>query len=143
VDTIEHILVAVYDVISGPPGPRDWDRFHSLFYPGAHFIPSRSTKDGLVAKMYTADEYIDRSGPYFAKEAFYESSVANRIEVWDHIAHVWSTYESRHAKNEKPFQRGINSFQLFNDGKRWWVLNVYWEGEEPDHPIPDKYLGEK
>ena len=25
------ILAATYDVISGPAGPRDWDRFNSLF----------------------------------------------------------------------------------------------------------------
>src|SRR4051794_10088991 len=27
VDTIEHIMAAVYDVISGPAGERDWNRF--------------------------------------------------------------------------------------------------------------------
>jgi hypothetical protein len=35
VDTVEHIVNAVYDVISGPAGPRDWNRFRSLFYSGA------------------------------------------------------------------------------------------------------------
>src|SRR2546422_8431381 len=40
VDSIEHILAAVYDSISGPPGPRDWVRFRSLFYSCARPIPS-------------------------------------------------------------------------------------------------------
>ena len=62
---------------------------------------------------------------------------------WGDIAHVWSTYESRHAKSDKPFERGINSFQLFNDGKRWWVLNIAWQNEDPEHPIPEKYLSNK
>lgn len=66
--------------------------------------------------------------------------MTNRVEEWDHIAHVWSTYESRHAKGEKSFARGINSFQLFNDGTRWWILTIYWEGEDPSHPLPEKYL---
>jgi hypothetical protein len=36
--------------------------------------------------------------------------------------------------------RGINSFQLFNDGKRWWILSVYWQHESPKDQLPEKYL---
>jgi hypothetical protein len=142
VDSIEHIVGAVYDVISGPGGaPRDWDRFRSLYYPGAHMIPSRRDDKGAVrAFVLTPDEYATRAKDFFAKEGFYEGAVANRIESWDHIAHVWSTYESRHAAQEKPFARGVNSFQLFFDGSRWWILTVYWEGEDATHPLPEKYL---
>src|SRR5579885_3078576 len=105
VDSIEHILAAVYDVISGPAGPRDWERFHSLFFPDARFIPTGPGKDAAIhAKMFSADEYIKLSEPYFLKEGFFETSIANRIENWGSIAQVWSTYESRHAKNEKPFE---------------------------------------
>jgi hypothetical protein len=141
VDSVEHIVAAVYDCISGPPGPRKWERFRSLYYPGARMIPTRRDNKGQVtAKALSVDEYAEFAGAYFAKEGFYESSVANRIEVWDRIAHVWSTYESRHAKGEKPFARGINSFQLMYDGTRWWIVTVYWAGEEVDHPLPEKYL---
>jgi hypothetical protein len=141
VDSIDHIIAAVYDVISGPAGPRDWDRFNSLYYPGARLIPSRRDDKGTVtARVSSPDEYATRSQGFFSKEGFFENSVSNRVETWDHIAHVWSTYESRHAKGEKPFARGINSFQLFSDGTRWWILTVYWEGEDPTHPLPEKYL---
>jgi hypothetical protein len=141
VDSIDHIIAAVYDVISGPAGPRDWDRFRSLYYPGARMIPSRrDDKGSITARVSSPDEYATRAQDFFSKEGFFENSVANRVEEWDHIAHVWSTYESRHAKGEKPFARGINSFQLFNHGTRWWILTVYWEGEDPSHPLPEKYL---
>ena len=141
VDSIDHIIAAVYDVISGPAGPRDWDRFRSFFYPGARMIPSRRDDKGAVtARVSSPDEYATRAQDFFSKEGFFENSVANRVEEWDHIAHVWSTYESRHAKGEKPFARGINSFQLFNDGTRWWILTIYWESEDPSHPLPEKYL---
>lgn len=143
VDTIDHIMRAVYDAISGPAGPRDWDRLRSLFYSGARMIPSRKNNKGeVIATNLSVDDYIARAKPYFEKEGFFENSVANRVESWDHIAHVWSTYESRHAKGEKPFARGINSFQLFNDGNRWWVLTIYWEGEDKDHLLPAKYLSQ-
>lgn len=141
VDSIDHIIAAVYDVISGPPGQRDWDRFNSLFYSGARMIPSRRDDKGMVsARVVSPEEYSKRAQDYFSKEGFFENSVANRVESWDRIAHVWSTYESRHAKSEKPFARGINSFQLFNDGARWWILTVYWEAEDANHPLPDKYV---
>lgn len=141
VDSIDHIIAAVYDAISGPAGPRDWDRFRSFFYPGARLIPSRREASGKIsAVMLSADDYAKRGADFFSKQGFFENSVSNRIEVWDHIAHVWSTYESRHAPGEAPFARGINSFQLLNDGSRWWVVTIYWEGEEKDHPLPEKYL---
>jgi hypothetical protein len=57
---------------------------------------------------------------------------------------VFSTYESRNKlADEKPFMRGINSIQLWNDGKRWWLISVLWENESEDNPIPGRYIGDK
>jgi len=98
---LSNILAATYYVISGPPGPRNWDRFRSFFYPGARMIPTfRDAKGSIVARVSTPDEYATRAGDYFSKNGFFENSSPTRIETWDHIAHVWSTYESRHAKDE-------------------------------------------
>jgi hypothetical protein len=142
VDSVEHIVAAVYDVISGPAGARDWDRFRSLFHTDGRLVSSRRNDKGVVlARAMTPDDYAKRAGDYFAKEGFFESSSANRVESFDHLAHVWSTYESRHAKGEKPFARGINSFQLIHDGTRWWILSIYWAEEDAGHPLPEKYTG--
>jgi hypothetical protein len=27
-----------------------------------------------------------------------------------------------------------------NDGRRWWVVTVFWDSERPDNRIPEKYL---
>jgi hypothetical protein len=27
-----------------------------------------------------------------------------------------------------------------NDGKRWWVISIFWEAESPKTPLPEKYL---
>ena len=142
VDTPEHIVAALYDVISGPAGKRDWNRFLSLFYSGARLMPSGKDPQGaLTVRVLTPQDYAARGQAFFDKEGFFERSIANRIEIWDRIAHVWSTYESRHAKEDAaPFARGINSIQLFHDGKRWWVLSVYWEAEDAAHPLPEPYL---
>ncbi|HEX6878935.1 MAG TPA: hypothetical protein VF135_01100 [Terriglobales bacterium] len=141
VQSIDAIIKALYDVISGPPGPRDWNRFQALFIPEAHLIFSGKRPDGSLAhKAMTPAEYQERSGAFFLKEGFFENSVHNRVDQFGTVAQVFSTYESRHAKGEKPFTRGINSIQLLNDGKRWWVVSILWDSERPDNPIPEKYL---
>jgi hypothetical protein len=79
--------------------------------------------------------------PLFEKSGFYEKEIARRVEHFGSIAHVWSTYESRHDPSDaEPFMRGINSIQLFHDGKRWWVLSIYWQHESTKQPLPTKYL---
>lgn len=144
VNSIEAILAATYDVISGPVGKkRDWDRFRSLFYPGARLIPTgkRPNEQEISSRVLTPDMYVERSAPFLEKEGFFEHGVSNKIDHYGNIAHVFSTYESRHkADDATPFARGINSFQLVNDGKRWWVMTILWQAETPDNPIPAEYL---
>lgn len=143
VASIDAIIAAVYEVISGPAGKkRDWDRMRSLFVPGARLIPTgpRPT-GGYGSRVLTVDEYIERASGRIEKEGFYEREAARQIEQFGQIAHIFSTYESRHAPDDaKPFQRGINSIQLMNDGKRWWVVTIFWQGEDDKTPLPEKYL---
>jgi hypothetical protein len=138
---------SVYDVISGDANkPRDWDRFRSLFHKDARLIPSgKNPQTGVVgARAFTPDEYRTRAAAAFAKEGFFEREIARRVETYGNIAHVFSTYESRHSLSDpKPFARGINSFQLLNDGKLWWVITIFWEAETPETPIPKAYLKNK
>lgn len=143
VASMDAIIAALYDVISGPAGKkRDWDRMRSLFVPGARLIPTGPRREGSVgSRVLTVDEYITRASGFFEKEGFYEREAGRRTEMFGSIAHAFSTYESRHKPDDaKPFQRGINSIQLMNDGKRWWVVTVFWQAEDKEHPLPPKYL---
>ena len=142
VATMDSTIAALYDVISGPAGKRNWDRFRSLFVPGARLIPTGPRQTGEVgARVLTVEDYVQRGSALFEKQGFFEREVARRTETFGNIAHLFSTYESRHAKDDpKPFQRGINSIQLMNDGKRWWVVTIFWQGEDEKHPLPEKYL---
>jgi hypothetical protein len=136
------ILAATYDVISGPAGKRDWDRFRSLFVPGARLIAVQKGKDGnLGARVFTPEDYVNLGGAYFEKNGFFEREASRHADRYGHIMQVFSTYESRHdGKDAAPFARGINSFQLFFDGTRWWVVTIYWEEETPDNPLPKEFL---
>jgi len=138
----EAILKATYDVISGPAGvQRDWNRLRSLCIPEVRFVVVANPGSDKPVHSYDIDGFIASADKALATEGFYERGIANRIERFDRMAHVFSTYESRHNANDpKPFERGINSFQLANDGKRWWIVSIFWEGEQAEHPIPKKYL---
>ena len=146
VESIDAIIAATYDVISGPASkPRDWERERSLFYPGARLMPTATVAGSndveLAPQILDVEGYIARVEPLFEKSSFYEKEIARRVESFGSIAHVWSTYESRHDPSDpEPFMRGINSIQLFNDGRRWWVLSIYWQHESTQQPLPKQYL---
>ena len=137
VASIDAILRAVYDVISGPAGQRrDWNRMRSLFTRDARLMPhgARGLRSGSV------EDYIAASGPLLEGEGFFESEVARRVEQYGDIAHVFSTYEARRTRSGPVFMRGINSLQLARHGGRWWVVSIMWQAEMPQTPIPRQYL---
>jgi hypothetical protein len=144
VSSIDGIIKAIYDVISGEKNEkRNWDRLRSLFHKDGRLIPTRTNPNTKVieARAFTPEEYIKRSEPFMMQSGFYEKEIARKTERFGNIVHLFSTYEGRNSlSDEKPFLRGINSFQLLYDGERWWIISIYWQAETPDNPLPDKYL---
>jgi len=143
VASIDAIVAALYDVISGEAGkPRDWNRMRSLFAPEGRLMAVARRPDGeVVMRTMTVEDYIGRNAKAFATMGFFEREAARTTETFGQVAQVFSTYESRHAAGDaKPFQRGINSIQLAHDGKRWWIVNVVWRAEDKDLPLPERYL---
>jgi hypothetical protein len=138
------IVAALYDVISGDVGvKRDRNRFLSLFYPGARLIPTGANPHTgrIGAEVLTPEQFVELSAPLMESKGFFEREVAHRVESFAGLAHVFSTYESRFRKADpKPFARGINSIQLVNDGKRWWVLTIAWSEESDTLALPQRYL---
>jgi hypothetical protein len=142
VASIDAILGALYDVISGPAGTRDWDRFRSLFAPGARLIPARpKAGGGAEAVVLDVDAYIQQTDLYFQQHGFFEKEIARQTEQFGNIAHAFSTYASYHAARDSvPFTRGINSIQLLKDADRWWVVSIFWDAERRGQTIPPAYL---
>ncbi len=143
VESVDAIISAVYDVISGPAGQaRDWDRWRSLFIPEARLIAVARTPDGANQyRVMTPEEYVQGSGSYLEQNGFFEQEIGRTQEGFGPVVHLFSAYQSKRTmEDEEPFARGINSFQLFHDGSRWWVVTIYWTAERPDLPIPGEYL---
>jgi hypothetical protein len=140
VKSVDSLLAALYDVISGPPGERDWNRFRSLFMPNARLTSAEKSSDGAVrVRPNSVEDYVRLGGGYFLKNGFFEKPIVSRVQTFGNVAQVFSSYESRHAPGEAPFARGINSFQMAFDGKRWWVVNILWDEERPDNPLPKEF----
>jgi len=143
VSSVDAILGALYDVISGPAGQkRNWDRMRTLFAEGARLIPTGQRQDGTrTMRVLTVEDYISTSGPLLEQNGFFEREIGRVTETFGQIVHVFSAYDSKRTlADPEPFMRGINSIQLRNDGTRWWVVTVFWDSERADNPIPAKYL---
>jgi hypothetical protein len=144
VASIDSIISVLYASISGGAGvKRDWSRFLSLFAPGARLIPTGRRPDGTqVMRSMTPEEYSTTIGPQLEASGFFEREIGRETAQFGAVAHVFSAYDSKRLETDpQPFARGINSIQLFNDGRRWWVVTIFWDSERPDNMIPPKYLG--
>ena len=142
VATIDGILRAFYDVISGPAGqPRQWSRDRTLYIPDVHFVSLSTDSTGRVrADVVTHQMFVDRSNPSLVRRGFFETEIHRTTARFGNVVHVFSTYEMRERAGGPVFGRGINSIELFWDGTRWWIAAAQWDDERPDNPIPTEYL---
>jgi len=139
--SIDALVNAIYESITFSEGEEpDMERFKSLFIPNALFI--RITPDGpntmdLASFVSSFSERVKSN----ALTSFYEAEISRKTHSFGGIAHVFSTYKKRmNTTDPRSLGRGINSIQLFHDGKRWWACGITWEDERDDNPIPEKYL---
>lgn len=141
VDSPDAIIKAMYEVISGPAGPRNWYRQRSLFLDGARLIPigKRVHKEGELAVM-SIDEWIADAGPFLEENDFYETEIMRKSHSYGDIIQAFSTYEARDNPESAPTARGINSIQLLKKDGRWWIVTVMWDNETRDNPIPEEFL---
>lgn len=143
VSSIDGIIAALYDTISGDAGEaRDWERWYDLFVPGAVLSSVVPGASGFARATTDPQAFAVNSGPILERDGFHETEIHRVTEEFAQIAHVFSTYETRqNAADPEPLGRGINSFQLMHDGSRWWVVSIYWQLETAENPIPPRYGG--
>jgi hypothetical protein len=85
-------------------------------------------------------EYVDRVNESLVKEGFHEKEIHRTSRTFGNITHVFSTYETRQAPTGPVIARGVNSIELFHDGRRWWIAAAVWDSERPGNPIPKDLL---
>ncbi len=141
VATLDDIIRAYYEVVSGPAGESaDRARDQTLHRPNALVgMPGRDSDGAPQLMTMTLDEYHDQAGGV-RTEGFFEKEIHRVVQRFGNIAHVMSTYASSTTPDGEPYSRGINSIQLTWDGERWWIVSWIFDQERPGNSIPPQFL---
>jgi hypothetical protein len=141
VATLDGIISAFYDVVSGPAGaPRDWARDSTLYTATVRFaFPAGA---GAERRWQTVDHAVyARQADTFLQQGFFEREIHRVVSRFGAMAHVFSTYEWSSPTPDGPQRgRGINSIELMFEDGRWWITYAQWAAESADQPIPAAYL---
>lgn len=133
------VVDAMYAMISGPKGPRDWTLQAEIFHPQARQMRTGLAEDGQPwIKIMGPGDYSADVAPFFEANDFYEVEIGRRIDEFGNMAQVWSAYEARSALGDAtPERRGINSIQLYREaGGRWRIVSMIWDNERPGLALP-------
>ena len=144
-DTIDKVMDAVYECISGPPGGQDWVRDREIYHPRALITRTRIVDGEPVAFTFSYDEFVEATIPILEGRSFYEIEIGRKTDVFGQIAHVFSAYEARETPNHPDIQfRGVNMVHLWNDGSdcsgRWWIMSIIWDNEREGLALPAEWL---
>jgi hypothetical protein len=142
VESVDAIISALYAIISGPAGPKDWDRERHILHPTARMM--RGLPPGAPAgdpptpglRVFTGEQFIEYAKPRLLAENFYEYETGREEFRFGRFVHIISAYASTQGLDQPPFARGINGIQLWFDGGRWWVMSVIWDWEGGENRIP-------
>lgn len=138
VATVDGIITALYDVISGPAGERDWTRFRSLYKENASMGAVAVMPDGNSRYVHmTTSDYMVNNAPFFMENAFHETELGREVWEFGKIAQIKTAYEFTVGESETPQQRGVNLVNLVRDNGRWWITSILWTTEGADNPIPE------
>ena len=128
VATIDGIIKAYYDVVSGPAGESaDMERDRTLHHPAAWVAIANVDSAGKpVVNVMTLDGYYGDNAP--RAEGFWEWETDRVTQRSGNMVHVWSSYATAREQGGEPYARGVNSITLFYDGERWWVMGWMFDG---------------
>jgi Domain of unknown function (DUF4440) len=141
VKTLDSIVAASYEALSGPVGePRQWARYLSLLDPQARLVSASVDVTTGLAKIvrWNREEYAASANEYLVKTGFVDRKLGCVINQYGHVATVRCGFEG--LEQSKLVERGVAIYQLYNDGKRWWITSVVWDQERPGNPVPAELL---
>lgn len=128
VESIDAILAAYYEVVSGPAGGVvDVARDRSLHHPEAWVAIAGVDAEGRPqVRTMSLAEYHGENAP--RAQAFWEWETERVVQRSGNMVHVWSSYASSRSEGGEPYTGGVNSITLFHDGDRWWIMGWMFDG---------------
>lgn len=140
VSTIDGIIKAFYETISGGRGvSRQWSRDKTLYISDVRFVAMREENGKISANVMNHAQYVNGSNEFLVTEGFTEREINRTVRKFGNLAHVFSVYEYA-TEDKKSKGRGINSIEMFFDGKRWWISAVTWDEERENNKITKEFL---
>jgi len=140
VGSVDGIIRAFYEVVSGPAGqPRDWARDSTLYLEGLEFVIVDEQNGSFRPRVVDHDTYARTSTPALSG-GFFEREIHRASHRFGPIMQVFSTYEWSRTADGPVGGRGINSIELVWDGTRWWIASAVWTDETAANPIPAEFL---
>ena len=138
VATIDALIEAYYESVSGHPGSRDGERMLSLFIEGGKISVGLG---GNEPTHELAEDYLRTERFLTLTEDFFEREISRDTQRFGNMANVISTYGISDAmENTNYTARGVTVFQLVRHRDRWWILSTMWQRESPDFPLPAELL---
>jgi hypothetical protein len=130
VESIDAIINAYYEVVSGPAGePGDYERDKTLHHPDAWIAIAGENAEGVpYVRRITLEEFYGDNPP--RQQAFWEYELERSVQRHGNMAHVWSRYASSREPGGEPFTTGVNTITLWHDGARWWVMGWMFDTSE-------------
>jgi len=138
VTTIDAVMKAYYEAVSGHPGKRDTARILSLYSHGAKL--NVSVRDGMPVHGIV-EEVVKTEGFLNITTDFFEREISRDEQRFGNLANVISTYGISDAmENENYTARGITVFQMYYASDRWWILSSVYQREAENLPLPQHLL---
>jgi len=121
----------LYEVVSAPPGERHWDSIRELYHPRATMVRTGLDEEGRpFALAMTFDEYVDNATELLDSVEFSEKEIYQDVTVFGNVARLVSAYEYRFQSSDMTRRgRGVNFFNLVNEGRGWKIMNIVWDNE--------------
>jgi hypothetical protein len=134
----EILVTGVYEAVSGSFAEQpDWDFIRAHFDPKA-LIVLRSSREGST--VHDVDGFIKDFTDFYGRiseaEGFRETVVSVRSLVYGNVAHAYVVYEAQILGDDRPPQRGLDSWHLVKKDGRWWVISIVNDSEPTSGPIP-------
>ena len=127
----EALTRRLYEVVSAPAGERHWEDIRELYHPRATLVRTGVDDQGqpFVLAM-SFDEYIENVTELLESTEFSEIEIRQEVTVFGNVARLASVYEYMSRSSGVTRQgRGVNFFNLVNEGQGWKVMNIVWDNE--------------
>ncbi len=130
-DEFRALTRRLYDVVSAPPGERHWESIRDLYHPRATLVRTGLDDEGrpFVLAM-SFDEYVANATETLSSTEFSETEIRQDVTVFGNVARLISVYEYTSRSSDVTRQgRGVNFFNLVNEGHGWKIMNIVWDNE--------------